>query len=340
MSDAEDGTGDDGPSGLVGWAKWFWTTDEGAVLYVRDVVTSVGAVLLVGLLLFAISGIWPPMVAIESGSMEPNMEQGDLVFVVSEDRFVPDEAPTHEDESTGVVPADRAQEVDHTEFNRHGDVIVYRPDGSSERTPVIHRAMLWVEAGENWYDRADPDAIGNADDCETMQNCPAPHAGFITKGDNGATNANYDQIGRRTISAPVRPAWVVGTAELKVPYLGNVRLLFSQTTPAPAVERSTTGTSPSSRWSWGPSAVDEDRQRTTAAASTDRSAVDETRRRSPARGPRSFPPVRPAAAHSRAAATQRSARAVPTDAASATVPGSDSASSATVSMPPSRSRSA
>ncbi|WP_254839295.1 S26 family signal peptidase [Natronomonas marina] len=234
MSDAGDGPDDGRPSGIVGWLKWFWTTDEGVALYVRDVVTSVGAVLVVGLLLFAVSGIWPPMVAIESGSMNPNMERGDLVFVVSDERFVPEAAPTHDGASTGVIPADRAEEVGHKEFGKHGDVIVYRPDGNNRRTPVIHRAMLWVEDGENWYDRADPDDIANADNCQELRHCPAPHAGFITKGDNGVTNPNYDQVS--TLSAPVRPEWVVGTAELRVPYLGQIRLLFSQLSPAPAVE--------------------------------------------------------------------------------------------------------
>ena len=103
MSDAEDG---DDPSGIVGWVKWFWTTDREAVLYVRDVVTSVGAVLAVGLLLFAVSGIWPPMVAVESGSMKPNMQAGDLVFVVSEERFVPEAAPTSAARSAGMTPVD------------------------------------------------------------------------------------------------------------------------------------------------------------------------------------------------------------------------------------------
>jgi signal peptidase len=243
MSDAGDGTED--PSGVVGWLRWFWTTEETPAVYVRDVVTSVGAVLLVGLLLFAASGIWPPMVAVESSSMEPNMERGDLVFVMSEDRFVPDAAPTHDDESTGVVPADRAAELDYAEFNRPGDVIVYNRDGSSRYTPVIHRAMLWVEDGENWYGRANPDAVGNADSCRALQYCPAPHAGFITKGDNDATNAHYDQV--TGLSAPVKPAWVIGTAEFRVPYLGQIRLLLQQSPagstarlrpPGPAVQQS------------------------------------------------------------------------------------------------------
>jgi signal peptidase len=236
MSDAGDGT--ENPSGVVGWLRWFWTTEETPVVYVRDVVTSVGAVLLVGLLLFAVSGIWPPMVAIESSSMNPNMQRGDLVFVMSEDRFVPDAAPTQAGESTGVVPADRATAVGHTEFNRPGDVIVYNRDGSGRETPVIHRAMLWVEDGENWYERADPDAVGNADSCQALRYCPAPHAGFITKGDNDGTNARYDQV--TGLSAPVKPAWVIGTAEFRVPYLGQIRLLLQQSPAGSGLERPTT----------------------------------------------------------------------------------------------------
>ena len=35
----------------------------------------------------------------------------------------------------------------------------------------------------------------------------------------------YDQVTR--LSAPVRPGWIVGTAELRVPYLGHIRLILS-----------------------------------------------------------------------------------------------------------------
>nr|WP_246279881.1 S26 family signal peptidase [Natronomonas salina] len=209
----------------------FLTADSGAAVYLRDVFTSVAAVLLVGALLFGVSGIWPPMVAVESGSMEPNMNVGDLVFVVDNERFVPDDAVAHEGETTGVVPADVAAEVNHKEFGEHGDVIVFMPDGSERQTPVIHRAMLFVEEGENWYDRADQGAVGSADDCDELDYCPAPHAGFITKGDNEQSNSNYDQVSG--LSGPVHPDWVVGTAEVKIPYLGYVRLMFSNQMVAP-----------------------------------------------------------------------------------------------------------
>ena len=219
------------PEGVVAWVRWFWTGDVGSLIYVRDVLTSVMIVAAIGILLFAASGVWPPMVAVESGSMEPNMERGDLVFIVDNDRFTPDSAVDDGGTSTGIVPADVAERNERTKFNRPGDVVVFRPNGNAGQTPIIHRAMFWVESGENWYDRADAEAIGGAEDCEALSHCPAPHAGFITKGDNELTNRNYDQTSR--LSTPVRPEWIVGTAELRIPYLGHVRLLFSGATVAP-----------------------------------------------------------------------------------------------------------
>lgn len=224
---------DDNPSGLLEWFQWFRTTDRVSVIYLRDILTSVMIVLAIGAVLFTVSGIWPPMVAVESGSMEPNMERGDLIFLIDNERFTPDEAVVVDGASTGVVPADVAESTDRTKFGSYGDVIVFRPNGNAGQIPIIHRAMFFVEEDEDWYDRADPDAVGGADDCSELHHCPAPHAGFITKGDNQRTNANYDQASR--LSAPVRPGWIVGTAELRVPYLGHVRLLFSTVT-VPSVE--------------------------------------------------------------------------------------------------------
>ncbi len=183
---------------------------------IYDVVVSVLAVALVGLFLFTVSGVWPPLVAVESGSMVPNMEKGDLVFVMEEDRFPGPGAV----ENTGVVTANRGTATEYYAFEQPGDVIVYAPGGNEARTPIIHRAMFWVEQGENWYERA-ADRYVEATSCDEMQYCPAPHAGFITKGD---ANGNYDQAGVGPLTAPVRPDWVVGTAEFRIPGLGWIRL--------------------------------------------------------------------------------------------------------------------
>lgn len=211
----------EGPSGPVEWLRWFATTQEGAAAYVRDVLTSAGAVVAVGVVLFAVSGIWPPMVAVESPSMDPHMKTGDLVFVMEEGRFPPDAAY----DDTGVVTARTGENVGYTKFKQPGDVVVYTPDGSGRETPIIHRARFWVNASENWYEKANPEFLAGADDCEELANCPAPHAGFVTKGD---ANPQYDQVGVSAISSPVRPEWVIGTAEFRIPYLGWIRLAFAE----------------------------------------------------------------------------------------------------------------
>ncbi|CQH43762.1 signal peptidase I [Halobacterium hubeiense] len=201
---------------------WFLRTDHGAVMFVREAASSALTVAMVGLLLFSVSGVWPPLVAVESGSMQPNMERGDLVFVMEEQRFAPEYATG----DTGVVTHQDATDHGYRQFGGLGDVVVYQPYGNARETPVIHRARFWVDDGENWYSKADPEYV-DADNCEELRNCPAPHAGFITKGDNSVTNDYYDQT--RGISSPVKPAWVKGTAEYRIPYLGWVRLTFAGT---------------------------------------------------------------------------------------------------------------
>jgi len=215
-TDAGTGRGDD--DGLV---RTFRTARTGPLMWVREVATSALIVLAIGLVLFAISGVWPPMVAVSSGSMDPNMEEGDLVFVTEPGRFAPDAA----ENGLGVVTAERGAETGYRSFGGYGSVIVFREPGSGG-LPVIHRAAFHVEEGENWYDRADPSVV-RAEECgatprEALPNCPAPHDGFITKGDD---NPTYDQ--ELGIAPPVRAGWITGVARLRVPYLGWVRLAFS-----------------------------------------------------------------------------------------------------------------
>jgi len=185
--------------------------------FLYDVTTSAGAVVLIGLLIVTVGGVWPPLVAIESGSMEPNVHAGDLVFVMDEERF-----PGPGDyENTGIVPASEGGVNGYTSFGGPGDVIVFQPGGDPNATPIIHRARFWVEEGEDWYSRANPRHLGTADDCSDLLQCEAPHAGFVTKGDN---NNVYDQVGAGRDSMPVKPEWIVGTAQARLPYVGQLRL--------------------------------------------------------------------------------------------------------------------
>jgi len=208
------------PSPTENPLEWFRTTNNELVIVFKDVASSVAIVVAIGLVLFAVSGVWPPMVAIESGSMEPHMQKGDLVFIMENDRLTPDEAVAE----TGVVTQEVGQETGYRTFGGYGDVIIFQPQGASQ-TPIIHRAHLYVEEGENWYDRADQDHI-RADNCQELRQCPAPYAGFVTKGDNSQTNEYYDQANQHAI---VRPEQIQGTAEVRIPWLGCIRLEFSGT---------------------------------------------------------------------------------------------------------------
>ncbi|WP_273836550.1 S26 family signal peptidase [Halococcus sp. PRR34] len=233
-----DGSGDEGE--VIARARWLATTDHEAVAFVREVASSLAIVAAIGLLLFAVSGLWPPMVAIESESMSPNLKTGDLVFVMEEHRFAGGAAQA----GTGVVGYRAGEQAGYKEFHKYGDVIVYEPDGNGRETPIIHRARFWVNDGENWYDKANQEYLGGAGSCEALTNCPAPHDGFITKGDN---NGQYDQVGggfMGPISAPVKPSWITGTAEFRIPWLGEIRLLFGMvSTGASALaETATTAT--------------------------------------------------------------------------------------------------
>jgi signal peptidase len=126
----------------------FRTSDHWAVSLARDLLWVVGVVGSIAILLYLICGTWPAVVTIESGSMIPNMNIGDLVVVVQKDRF--GDLRTWDDGNVS----------EYKKFGDYGDVIIYRPNGItdmwasigllplSKQHPIIHRAMTWTEAGE------------------------------------------------------------------------------------------------------------------------------------------------------------------------------------------------
>jgi signal peptidase len=217
-------------------ARRFLTARDGPLMYVRETLFSVVLVGTVGLVLFGVSGVWPPMVAVESGSMKPHMQKGDLVFVTEPGRYLGDDATFGD---AGVVTHERGEAVGYRSFGDYGSVVVY-DNPSRSGPPIIHRVRFHVEAGENWYDRANP-AYVTADDCAELAHCPAEHAGFITKGDN---NELYDQ--EMGLSGPVKAEWMTGTARVRVPLLGWIRLYLTGTASplAAPVEPAAAGLAP------------------------------------------------------------------------------------------------
>lgn len=161
---------------------------------------SVAAILIIFMVLSKlIFGLWTPMVAVESGSMEPHMQVGDIIFMKSIDRV-------------HVITNEEGKELGYMSFEKHGDVILYHPYGMEDATPIIHRAMYRVEAGEPMWEGGPS----------------APYSGYITKGDNAVTNSHFDQEGQISYLMPVKDEWIIGTAQYRIPYLGYIRLIFSR----------------------------------------------------------------------------------------------------------------
>jgi signal peptidase len=71
--------------------------------------------------------------------------------------------------------------------------------------------MYYVEAGEEMWPGGPK----------------APHAGYITKGDNNATNSLLDQQTGIMPNTPIKDEWVVGVVKFKIPYIGKLRLIFT-----------------------------------------------------------------------------------------------------------------
>jgi signal peptidase len=169
-----------------------------AVALSREILWLVVVVGGIALGLYLACGTWPAVVAVESESMLPNMQVGDLVVVVAKDRF--GEVRTYADgAATG-----------YEKFGMYGDVIVYRPNGAGTVHPIIHRAMRYEENVTSFQNHVYPE----------------PQSGYLTKGDH---NLLYDQgtyypgIG---YLEPVKEEWVVGKALFSVPLLGYPTLHY------------------------------------------------------------------------------------------------------------------
>ncbi len=200
------------PMGLLEKVKEFNNSKNPVVGLLRDIIFVVAVVAIFASVSHLALGLWAPMVAVESGSMIPHIEVGDIIFVQSIDR-------------TQIITYEEGENINYTSFGEYGDVILYKPNGIEGVTPIIHRAMYYVEQGAPMWQGGPP----------------APHAGYITKGDNVITNPAYDQclgsgagcegmFGLRDPEGrpmqPVKKEWIIGVARFyRIPLLGYVSII-------------------------------------------------------------------------------------------------------------------
>lgn len=153
------------------------------------------------------------------GAIDP----GDLVFV------------RHADSQGDIETFAEGGKTHHGE---PGDVVVYRPGGRTDVTPVIHRAMFWMEIhddgtfsidelGIERSTETDHPAIRDAERFGLKGFCQlrlvdGAQSGWITKGDN---NQCWDQTGNHGVSpGPVQPEWLLGKARGELPWIGLLKL--------------------------------------------------------------------------------------------------------------------
>jgi len=181
----------------------FWKTDNYWLALLRDILVALLVVAVVISIVYAYSGSVTPLVAVESGSMEHSktaslLDQNDGIYIGD---------VVLVKKTTDVVTYEQGMKEGYTKFGNYGDVIVYKPNGDEHMTPIIHRAMYWVNAG---------DRLPN--------NQTATHAGYITKGDANADYAQPLLFGGAPRVEPVKTEWIIGVAQYKVPWVGNLRL--------------------------------------------------------------------------------------------------------------------
>ncbi|MCL7413101.1 MAG: signal peptidase I [ANME-2 cluster archaeon] len=172
--------------------KQFRTSNNFWIGLARDLIFIAGMILLIMLVSQITLGTPRPAVAVESGSMLPNIGIGDVVLIQSIDR-------------TEIISYTQGSASGYKSFDNYGDVILYHKFGNTTYTPIIHRAMYWVDEGEPMW-------IGGP---------PAPHAGYITKGDN---NRDIDQVASTSRLQPVKKEWIIGVARWHIPWVGYLSL--------------------------------------------------------------------------------------------------------------------
>ena len=232
--------------------------------WARELGSALLVVSAVFMLTWVYTGNWPPMVVIESGSMEHDdnplypepgfthigaIDTGDLVLVKSAGR-------------DDIVTYLAGKQQGYERYGDYGDVIIYyknglrgvcsagasldeaecnRQDGEwTPATPVIHRAMAWVEVRDNgsyYLPEVDMEfANGKLVLAEIGLPPGAPltgitQSGYITKGDSTG-NRHPDQLTHRDLLGqqvqPVQPGDIVGMARGELPWFGLIKLKLTQ----------------------------------------------------------------------------------------------------------------
>lgn len=231
-----------------------------ALLILRDIGIALLIVLIVFLALWAYAGVWPPMVVVESDSMQHDnyvshvgvIDTGDLVLV------------QHVNDPSEIETYARSRCNGHMTYSDYGDVIIYNQLGGGDK-PIIHRALIWLkintttndsfdipdldcgawELGVNWWstnisvteplnlresimlrlesDYRDANFTINLANllADYQAHQPWRGGGFVALGDH---NPGVD-------SSFIRHDWIIGRARGELPWFGLIKLAVTGEVP-------------------------------------------------------------------------------------------------------------
>jgi len=198
--------------------------------------------------LYLYAGVWPPLVVVESSSMQHGKEVSSLGVIDTGDMVFQQSAPTR----GAVITYVEGRANGYSTYGDFGDVIIFRRAGTP--TPIIHRAIMYITVHADGSadvpdisllpisDWVGQNATGathvpmNLKDL-TIRSMGYQHninltfkfagfplaerTGYVTKGDN---NVDYDPI-----SSIPRLQDVQGRARGEIPWLGLVKLTLQPT---------------------------------------------------------------------------------------------------------------
>jgi len=121
---------------------------------VRDLLVAGIIVVIVLVGIYVYTGVWPPLVVVESQSMQHSGTESYFGVIDTGDMVFQQAAPNRAD----VVTYLEGRASGYATYGDYGDVIIFRH--ASDPTPVIHRAIMYVTLHNNGtYATADVDRL-------------------------------------------------------------------------------------------------------------------------------------------------------------------------------------
>ncbi|MCJ2555563.1 MAG: hypothetical protein LN415_00415 [Candidatus Thermoplasmatota archaeon] len=239
------------------------------------------AALIVGIILlslFLYTGNWPPMVVVESKSMQHSHTESFVGVIDTGDLVLVQNAPSKSDIITYV----EGRATGYGTYGEFGDVIIYKQGGNYEAKSIIHRALIrldWnessgtidipdldrLELGADWSGKMSGgetvtspygldgtitlNHVGFADVTVTLS-----ISGYISQfnrsGDpsGSAFVALGDNNGGRTDLDIIRQEWIEGRARGEIPWFGLLKLTLFRDSGAPCCSEIYDSAAPRNSW--------------------------------------------------------------------------------------------